>query len=236
MTASRPAAMTASGDPHGVLRAIAWCEQHRRSGQQVAVWAPGKQNVSGDAQLTAYARTHPLLTLRATSVSWAGGPLLAAWPGADDLARLSEQRRATALAVVTWRDDDVAAWAGAHTPELLTPGADAPAPAPALDPVVEQALLTMTGLVNQANHLAGTLDRRDAIAVLTVLSRAGYQLDPDAVYAWALAHDWRATGAGRLREMTARFAAGKPMRLPTGTTWPLRDTVLEQWRHTAAGG
>lgn len=235
MTNSYPSALTASGDQQAVSRAIAWCEQQRQSGEQVAVWAPGKQNLSADSVLAAYAQRNVLMTARLRSVPWSGGPVLAAWPPADDLARLAEHPRVTALCVLTWRDDDVAAWAASRAPMLLTPGAVGPPLAVALDPVVVQALRALTVLVNQANHLAGALDKRDAVAVLTVLHRGGYPLDPDAVYQWALANEWRPAGAQRLREMTSRFAGGRPLRLQSGAAWPLREDVLEQWRKAAEG-
>jgi hypothetical protein len=161
-------------------------------------------------------------------------PVLAGWPATDELAELADDHRVSALCVIPHGTlDEVAAWAAA-TAAIQLGNEPAPLPAPPrLDPVVVQGLETLTGMVNHANQLAGTFDRRDAVAVLTTLHRAGYALVPAAVYAWALAHDWPARGAQRLREMCERLATGHTLRA-AGADRCLASDILQQWR-TSAG-
>ncbi|MCL1847221.1 MAG: hypothetical protein FWF91_04570, partial [Coriobacteriia bacterium] len=97
-----------------------------------------------------------------------------------------------------------------------------------LDPVVEAGLAALTQMVNHSNNLAGVLDHRDAVAVLTVLRKGGYSLPADQVYAWALCHDWPGAGAERLQEMAAKIDAGHTMHIDGDS--PFRSDILEVWR------
>jgi hypothetical protein len=99
-------------------------------------------------------------------------------------------------------------------------------------PVIVQGLVTLTRSVNHGNALAGTLDRRDAVAVLQTLHDGGHRLVAEDIYAWALANQWPARGAERLKELTSRIAGGHRPRL--GATYPFRDDILEVWRTGAS--
>ena len=96
-----------------------------------------------------------------------------------------------------------------------------------------EGLKTLTIMVNQANNLAGAMDHRDAVAVLTTLHKAGYRLEPSQMYAWALANGWNPRGAARLKEMAEKLNAG--VRLQMKGTYPLRSDILATWRDKAAG-
>lgn len=86
---------------------------------------------------------------------------------------------------------------------------------------------------HHGNQLAGSMDHRDAVAVLTILHKGGYQLDPAAVHAWVLAHGWPAGRAKRLREMCVKLSGGHSLRA-TGAAAVLRPDILQQWRQAAA--
>jgi hypothetical protein len=162
---------------------------------------------------------------------WAGGPVLAAWPDENRLAQIDGDRRTGALCLLTRADQDAAAWASAHQPEQLSPGASLPPPAAIADPVVEQGMATLTTLVNQSNNLAGVMDHRDAVTVLQLLHDGDHRLDPPSIYAWALAHGWPARGAQRLQKLAAAIAGGKRPR--PGVEPALRSDILQVWRDDA---
>lgn len=113
--------------------------------------------------------------------------------------------------VVPWAEGEVDAWAVTAGPELLL-GAEGGSARPVIDPVVVEGLKSLTVMVNHGNSLAGGLDERDAVAVLTTLHRGGHRLDAEAVYAWALANGWPGRGAERLREMAQKISGGTRMR------------------------
>jgi len=91
-------------------------------------------------------------------------------------------------------------------------------------------MVTLTALVNHANQLAGSMDRRDAVNVLLTLHDGGHRLDPAALYAWALASGWPAGGATRLKELATDIVGG---RRPRADRRALRPDILTVWRQEA---
>lgn len=214
--------------------AIQWAvRQHKALGGTLLVLTPGRRN-GQESLLRELGKARDAVdeTWRTyRSARWSGGVVLAAWPTPKVLAELEDDGRARAIVVLPWIPKDVQAWTDAYNPSLL---GEATAPKRiALDPVVEAALRDLTHSVNHANHLAGSLDRRDAVAILQTLSKGGYQLAPDAIYTWALANGWPARGAERLKEFATNFAEGRRMRL--GTAFPFRPDILQVWEREARG-
>jgi hypothetical protein len=226
-----PSALVTIDDDQGTLRAVAWIQQHTQPGQQHLVWAPGKRNLTYDRNLEAFAKRGAVMTAR-DHIRSHYGPVLAAWPDVDNLAKIAQMRDITALCVLGWNDKDFAAWVAVATPELLTPGrALPPAPAP-VDPVVAAGLTTIGNLVNASNGLVGSYDKAIAIEALLRLKDGGYQLDADGMYAWVMAHGWDSTSAKRLREYATKIGGGVRMR----SGYPskvLREDILQTWRTEA---
>jgi hypothetical protein len=223
-------------DQDGAARAVQWfLRQLGQVGGQPLLYVPGRHDEDNDPQLQALARRSTVTTQTWKTLAnsgWGGGPVLAAWPNDKHLTRIDGDRRTRALCVLVWTERETAAWASAHQPEQLSPGASTPAPAMLTDPVVEQGLRDITQSVNQSNNLAGPMDRRDAVTALQLMHDSGYHLDADAIYAWALAHGWRATGAQRLRDYATAIDQGKRPR--AGMPSALGMGTLERWRALAA--
>jgi hypothetical protein len=95
----------------------------------------------------ATARTFP-------PTGWRGGPVLVLWPGEAAIAKIDADWRAEAICVVPWTYSDVEAWAkGRQAVDLLSP--DAPVSAPTVsDAVVEQALISLTSVINVGTGLS----------------------------------------------------------------------------------
>ena len=202
------------------------------TGGQPLLWAPTRDNIERNGLLRAAGATAGIATAtwRSGLDQWRGGPVLALWPSRQKLGDIADDRRTSALCVVPGNARDVEGWIAAVDPELL--GDTTRAPAEALDPVVVEGLITLSRHVNHGNQLAGSLDHRDAVWVLKLLHGAGYRLPPAALYAWALAHDWPARGADRLRELAAKFEAGRLPRVRQSN--PFRADIVTQWRTAAA--
>lgn len=170
-------------------------------------------------------------TWRQRHTPWSGGVALAAWPTRDKLGEIADSPGVRGLVVVPWAAGEVDAWVAAANPDRLGPAAaKAPpaAPGTGLDPVVVEGLKTLSIMVNHANNLAGSLDRRDAVAVLRTLNKAGYRLPPEPVYSWAMANGWPARGAERLRNLAEAYEQGRRPQLKG--EFPLRADILDQWR------
>lgn len=237
-TRDYPAAMTdPDGDADEAMRdAIRWfVEQSRAVGGQPMLLVNRRGDESNDPLLESLAsrvRTETPRTL--LNSRWSGGPVLAAWPTRESLASIADSRRTTALVVLSRTAREVEAWAAAVQPTMLTAGGETARPAALADPVVEQALLSLTQMVNHSNNLAGALDKRDATAVLLTLHDGQHRLEPEPIYAWALANGWPARGAERLRELAVKITSGTRPRIQGGS--PFRPDILQQWRHRAAAG
>lgn len=238
-TRDYPAAMTAPARPadEAMTDAIRWfAEQAKALGGQPLLYVPQRRSPENDPQLSRLAKavkTETWTTLRGSG--WSGGAVFAAWPDDKHLAQIAGDRRTTALVVLSWNPQDVAGWAAAVQPLMLSPvGAATPPPAALSDGVVEQGLITLTRMVNHANNLAGVLDKRDAVAVLLTLHDNGHRLEPEPIYAWGLANGWPPAGALRLRELVEKINSGTRPRLQGGS--PFRPDMLQQWRRRAVDG
>lgn len=236
---SYPSAVTATAgeDAIAAQRAINWfAARAQEVGGEPLLLVPGRANTSADPLIEQVSksrgvRTETWRTVRGSG--WAGGPVLAAWPDEQNLIRIADDHRTRALAVITWNPEDVASWIAAASPTRLGPAEVQRTPADsATDPVVAQGLLTLTNMVNHANALAGSLDHRDAVAVLLTLHDGGHKLDPQAIYSWAITHEWPVAGAERLRELATAISTGKRPRIKK--PYPLRNDILETWRAAAS--
>lgn len=233
-----PCAVTCSGSrepERAQLAAIRWVvEQQTVIGGQILLFVPMKSSLKSMNNRISHLATRPGVvvgTWRGQISGWSGGPVLAAWPSRQKLAEIADNSRTRALCVIPWAEGETTAWEQAVRPELLA-GATSAFIGPTLDQVVAVGLTHLTEMVNHANNLAGSLDRRDAVAVMRTLHKGGYQLPAEAVYAWALAHGWPAAGAERLRELAEKIDAGSTVQL-TGS-WPLRDDILQVWQAEAS--
>lgn len=237
-TREYPTAVSASSSGGGdaVARAARWfLAQAQAVGGQPLLYFPSKQNLDAEPLLGRLTRERTVVTATWRTfrgVRWSGGPVLAVWPDEEHLALVADHARTRALCVIPWTEGDVTAWQRAATPERLGTQAPDSAAGPLVsDSVVVEGLRTLTAMVNHANNLAGSLDRRDAVAVLRTLHDGGHQLVAADVYAWALANRWPAVGSQRLKQLADDITEGKKPR--RGGPSPLHDDALQQWRRAA---
>lgn len=237
-TQPRPDAIAGprSSDPDATKHAVRWVLAAQRSlGGQILLYLPQKRSLEYEPLLEQLGREHAVTVASwktLSSAGWSGGPVLAAWPDPEHLGRIDGDRRTTSLCVLAWSSDNLTAWLRARKPKQLGL-TDFPGPRDSpLDPVVQAGLRQLGRMVNHANNLAGVLDKRDALAVLTELHRGQHSLPAEDVYAFVLADGWPDRGAQRLRRWAAEIEAGKRKRIDG--TWPLLPDALDRWRVEAA--
>ena len=193
------------------------------------MYVPRKQHLDHTA-------VAPLVRTRDTQVetwrTWHGthwdGPVLAAWPGAKELAAADEASGVTALCVLLWNRREVDAWRLATGAEILgAVDSEAASSLPYLDPVVRVALRHLVTMVGDSRSLSGAFDRDLAVDTLLHLHDAGYRLDPDGLYVHALALGCRAGAADDLKTYAARIDGGTRMRCRNR---PLRRDSVAGWR------
>lgn len=228
-----PTAYVLDEDDDALMLAIRWVlQQAQTSGGSPLLYAPGKQNVSYREPIRAFAARYPVMTPRTRyKVNWGGGPVLAAWPDDKSLGEIADHPRVTALCAVMW--GKTLPWAAAAKAVNLDPTAtEAGVKLPPIDPVVRQGLIMLGQSVNHSNQLTGSMDHADALAFFRAATRAGLPVDPEALYAHALANGWPGGGADRLRELARKVADGKSLQGWNQPRW--RDDVVELWRERAA--
>lgn len=88
--------------------------------------------------------------------------------------------------------------------------------------------------MNHSNALTGSMDKADAAAFFRLLVDNRLPIEPDALYAHALAEGWPERGAARLREMAVQVANGGRPRGWNQRRW--RADVVQDWRQAATSG
>jgi hypothetical protein len=124
------------------------------------------------------------------------------------LTTLDDDRRVTAICAVPWVLEWLTDWIRGRQAKDLT-GSVQPAAAPQLDPVVEQALESLTRSVNLGTALSNFMDKTMAVTNLRVLQRAGYKWTPADILAWAMGHGWSNRGAQELAEVARGVKEGR---------------------------
>lgn len=190
-TTDYPRAVT-SGDEAGLAAAIEWCADKAEDGDVISVWTSLVSNLSNSPELEHFVRRYSdveHLTGRGSGHPSGPGPVLMAWP---DMASIGEllrfAPRIRALCVVSWNDEQIRPWVDAAHPELLGDASAWETPATPLDPIVVEALRSMTLTINHNNTIKAGYEKDQVVGILLALSSAGIPMDSEAMEGWALAH------------------------------------------------
>ncbi len=234
-----PRAYTVPGLPHTAASTLAvkWAlDQANALSAPISLYAPGKQNLR-DVQRD-HPSVHALIARGATVRTWRDhhpgrGVVIALWPDEKHLLAADESSATEALVSVTWNAKDTLGWAQAKNADPIGGTRPDISPIVAVDPVVAVAVEGLGVLVGQ--HKPVDRYYRGAIGKgLTILRRAGYALDADALHTHAIGHGWRADNADTLRDVANRINEGRVIQGIKDA--PLRDDVLDHWRARAHRG
>lgn len=233
-TRDYPTAYIHDESDESLIRAIQWVlQQATVGGGTPLLYVPGKRNISYREPISAFAKRYPAMTPRTRwGTEWGGGPVLAAWVDDRMLGEIGDNTRTTALCAIPWGDRPLA-WVVATGAVNLEPSAaGSTASLPPIDPVVRQGLKQLGRSVNHANALSGSMDRADAVSFFRLLVDNRLPVQPDALYAYALADGWPERGAARLRDMATQVEKGGRPRGWNQMRW--RAQVVDGWRQSAA--
>lgn len=235
-TRDYPTAYIRDDNDDSLIIAIRWVlRDAQANGGTPLLYAPGKQNISYREPIRAFAERFPVMTPRSRfNTDWRGGPVLAVWADDKVLGEIGDSPRATALCVVQWGHTPLA-WVAATGAVNLDPSAgETTPPMPSIDPVVRQGLIQLGHAVNHSNALTGSMDKADAVGFFRLLVDNRLPIQPDALYAHALAEGWPERGAARLREMAVQVAKGGRPQGWNQLRW--RAEVVHDWRRAATNG
>ncbi len=229
-----PTAYIRDDSDDSLIVAIRWVLQHAQAnGVTPLLYAPAKQSISYREPIRAFADRFPVMTPRIRYKNdWRGGPVLAVWVDDKMLGEIGDNPRTTALCAVQWGDKPLAWVAAAGAVNLDPTTGGTTAPLPSIDPIVRQGLIQLGQAVNHSNALTGSMDKADAVGFFRLLVDNRLPIEPDALYAHALAEGWPERGAARLREMAVQVAKGGRPQGWNQLRW--RAEVVDDWRQAAA--
>ncbi len=142
---------------------------------------------------------------------------------------------APALIAVPWMEKEVEEWRRTWNPIILGEKVDDDAPKeeePLIDnPVVEEALKSLTMMVNLSSGLASPSDRESAIQVFQILFSNNEHYDPKSIRAWALRNRWRPDGADELQAVAKAILDRRRLRGGSSKLW--KSEIIQTWRADA---
>ncbi len=204
----------ASYDDEGVEAAIDWCCEHIEDGDTLTVWTSLKSNLRNCSQLeqfvTRYSNVEHV-TGRGGGFIRGNGPVLMVWADMDDIGKLVQHggHRIRALCVITWNDDAIRPWVSALRPTVLGDGSAWENLTPELDPVVVEAMKSLTLTVNHNNTISAGFEKDMVVSTLLALHDAGIRMDGEAMQGWTLANGWSGRNPTRLAKYVHDINAGK---------------------------
>jgi len=169
-----------------------------------------------------------LITQRAKPIGWRGGPVLAAYPTKELLDMLDDLYGVTEMVVVPWRLAEVQYWVETWAPQELRGLVPVTPTIHVRNPVVVEALRTLTETVNLSTGISHPSDRQATIDLFHRLKQAGEQFDPLEVRAWLVSQGgWSPQHANEVKAVAQSVIAGKRLK-GGGKFWA--DDIVEQWR------
>lgn len=203
-----PTAVASYGDD-GVAEAIRWCTSHMKKGDTLTVWTKLRSNLRNCNALDRLVSRHSDVEHvmgRGGAYVRGHGPVLMAWPNMDDIGELIRfsSHMIRGLCVSTWNADRIRPWVTQMRPDILGDGSEWRDLTPELDPLVMEAMKSLTLTINHNNTIAAGYEKEDVVSVLLALRDAGIPMDGDAMQGWALAHGW----SGKNPALLAKYVDG----------------------------
>lgn len=211
--ASYPTAV-ASYDDEGIAAAIRWCSERMESGDTLAVWTSLKSNLSNCDELAQLVHRHSDVVHvagRGGVRLQAPGPILMAWPDMNDIGELVHRGRhqIRGLCVLTLDDDRIRPWVTQMQPDILGDDSACATDIAALDPVVIEALKSLTLRINHNNTISAGWEKDQVVGTLLGLHDARIPMSGEAMHGWALANGWTGKNPQRLANFVAEINDGK---------------------------
>jgi hypothetical protein len=170
-----------------------------------------------------------IATLRTGDVR---GAVLALWTDDRTLEGIEDRSMPPTICAIPWNGKDIDKWVAAFGPTELRTGAT-PDTTTVSNPVVVEAMKSLTSSVNLSTGLGHPSDHDAAVWTFRALKEAGEALLPEEVRAWAAAHNWRLKDATELAEIAQKVIDGK--RIKTRSRhW--KPEIVDYWRERSGSG
>jgi hypothetical protein len=175
-------------------------------------------------------QTVSLATMTKRLPNLRGAVVLAVWLDDGQLARIDDGRP-LAICAIPWLAADIQTWRASWNPVEIRAGEPTSVGPTVGNPVVIEALRSLTLSANLSTGLSHPRDRDEAVHTFRALAKGGEAFDPTAVRAWAVQNGWSARGADELQQVAQDVRDGKRLRTHEGP--PPRSGMLDYWRQQA---
>ncbi len=139
------------------------------------------------------------------TLQWVSQPsvLIAVYAGQSMMDKIDALQNLVAVVAVPWTPDSIDNWVKTWSPKVLgQPAKSAKAAKPVAslisDPVVEQALKSLTSIVNRAHNVLHSGDEDHAKRILRILRSNNHQESAENIRLWAIKNGWLPKAAERL--------------------------------------
>ena len=174
-----------------------------------------------------------ILTDRIAPYSPHKGPALVFYPDVRLLEKIDNRYAITDVLVVPWIMKDIEEWIQTWNARELGKEDSQPSEPAFSDPVVEQALKSLTRHVNLRTGLGHPSDRDAAIWLFRRLKQANIHYNPIEIKGWLIRHGWSSRHANDVKEVAEKIQNGKRLRTRSmGETWV--EHIVEIWREEAS--
>ena len=227
-------------DDDAVRRGLIWLGQEAQKAGRGTLHVPGLANLQSLSHILrnvdAIAKSKVfrlkgapigIATLRTGEVR---GAVLALWTDDKILEGIEDRWRPPAICAIPWNGSDIDGWVAAFGPVEIRTGAAADAVVVS-NPVVIEALRSLTSSVNLGTGLSHPSDRDAAVGAFRALRNAGERFDPAEVRAWAAAHGWNQRHATELAEIAQKVLDGRRIRTHS-PHW--KADIVGYWRDRAS--
>ena len=177
--------------------------------------------------------TLSVLTDRIDFYSPHQGPALVMYPNARLLEKLDDHYGITDILVVPWIMKDIRDWIETWNAQELGTEDEQPNEPEFSDPVVEEALKSLTNRVNLSTGLEHPSDRDSAIWLFRKLKRANIRYNPIEIKGWLVRHGWSSSDANDVKEVAEKIQNGKRLRTHSKSESWVKD-IVRIWREDAS--
>jgi hypothetical protein len=159
------------------------------------------------------------------------GPVLAVYPNKKLLDKIDNMRGVTDVLVIPWSFQEIVYWIETwQATELGSSGTSLVNPSFS-DPVVEEALKSLTSRVNLSTGISHPMDKAAAVDLFRKLKAAKITYDPSEVRGWLVRHGWESDDADAVKDISEKVSQGRAVRSAKGG-WA--DDIVKVWRERAS--
>lgn len=148
------------------------------------------------------------------TLQWVSKPsvLIAVFASQDMMDKIDSLQNLVAVVAIPWTPDAVESWEKTWSPRVLgkptKPGKSAkPATKLIADPVVEQAMKSLTSMVSRAPSVLNPSDEDQAKRILRILRSRNHQEPAENIKLWAIKNGWLPKAAERLEVLAEKAFA-----------------------------